>query len=388
MPTAHKPVLESLEPEPPPELHPSFMSVLVVEPQIINAGDEAKLTFRLQNSGDDNLHHVTVRRGRTLLDEPFDMTIGQERHFTFTTTHKTEGKKTVKVTATGIASNGESVRSEASAIVQVRPLPTSKPAPKPKPPIKLQVRGDIKALARAGDPERLLRCPICKVEVNARNLLQHFDRNHGLEPMPVVAPLKLGKVPEPQQPKPVAATLIKPQAIFTTVHILEGHMEAVNSVAFSPDGKTLASGAGSGLLWSNDNTVRLWRVSDGKLLNTLEGHTNWVRSVAFSPDGKTLASGSDDNTVRLWRVSDGKLRRTLEGLEGHTNNVMSVAFSPDGKTLASGSVDNTVRLWRVSDRKLRRTLEGHTDWVNSVAFSPDGTRLASGSDDNTVRLWG
>ena len=309
MPTAHKPVLESLEPEPPPELHPSFMSVLVVEPQIINAGDEAKLTFRLHNNGDDNLHRVTVRRGRTRLDEPFDMTIGQERHFTFTTTYKTEGKKTVKVTVTGVASNGESVRSEAIAIVQVRPPPTSKPAPKPKPPVKLK----------------------------------------------------------------------------STVRTLVGHTETVNSVAFSPDGKTLASGAGSGLLWSNDNTVRLWRVSDGKLLRTMEGHTNWVRSVAVSPDGKTLASGSDDNTVRLWRVLGRKLLRTLEG---HTNTVMGVAFSPDGKTLASGSDDSTVRLWRVSDGKLLRTLEGHTNTVMGVAFSPDGKTLASGSADNTVRLWG
>ena len=273
IPTAHKPVLESLEPEPPPELHPNFMSILVVEPQIINAGDEAKLTFRLHNNGDDNLHHVTVRRGRTLLDEPFDMTIGQERHFTFTTTHKTEGKKTVKVTVTGIASNGGSVRSEASAIVQVHPprltTPEYEPAPKSKSPVKLKVREDIKSLARSGNPERLLRCPICKVEVKARNLVRHIDRNHG---------------------------------IFTTVRILEGHMEPVNSVAFSPDGAIIASGAGGGLLWSNDNTVRLWQVSGKKLLRTMEGHTKWVLSVAFSPDGTILASGSGDKTVRLWQV--------------------------------------------------------------------------------------
>jgi WD40 repeat protein len=158
---------------------------------------------------------------------------------------------------------------------------------------------------------------------------------------------------------------------------LEGHTDSVWSVAFSPDGQTLASGGGS-------TTVRLWRVSDGALLRTLKGHRGWVRSVALSPDGQTLASGGGSTTVRLWRVSDGALLRTLKG---HRGWVRSVAFSPDGQTLASGSGDNTVRLRRVADGRLLRTLKGHADSVWSVAFSPDGQTLASGSADNTVRLW-
>jgi hypothetical protein len=109
-----------------------------------------------------------------------------------------------------------------------------------------------------------------------------------------------------------------------------------------------------------------------------------VRCLAFSPDGSLLASGSFDKTVRLWSVSDGKLLHTQEG---HTASVLGVAFSPDGKTLASGSVDGTVRLWRVADGSPIRVLQGHTDFVYAVAFSPDGKTLASGGADNAVRLW-
>jgi WD40 repeat protein/subtilase family serine protease len=171
------------------------------------------------------------------------------------------------------------------------------------------------------------------------------------------------------------------------VRTLTGHTGWVTSVAFSPDGRLLASASGS-WDWDGDRTVRLWRVSDGALVRTLTGHTDTVTSVAFSPDGSLLASGSDDSTIKLWRVSDGALVATLTG---HTGDVNSVAFSPDGSLIASGSGDRTIRLWRVSDGALVRTLTGHTDWVSSVAFSPDGRLLASASGswygDRTVRLW-
>ncbi|WP_251960483.1 WD40 domain-containing protein [Nostoc commune] len=156
-----------------------------------------------------------------------------------------------------------------------------------------------------------------------------------------------------------------------------GHSSWVKSVAFSPDGQTLASG-------SDDQTVKLWDVHDGKCLKTLQGHSNWVRSVAFSPDGQTLASGSEDQTVKLWDVHTGKCLTTLQG---NTNRVRTVAFSPDGETLASGSEKQTIKLWDIRDSKCLTTLQGHNNWVRSVAFSPDGKILASGSDDKTVKLW-
>jgi WD40 repeat protein len=166
----------------------------------------------------------------------------------------------------------------------------------------------------------------------------------------------------------------------TRVQVRPGTKSDMESMAFSPDGRTLA-------IATDDNTIILLDALRHNRIGTLKGHTDWVTSVAFSPDGRTLASGSRDHTVILWDVS--RRSRINAPMIGHTDVVASVAFSPDGRTLASGSRDHTVILWDVRDSPASRlaTLRGHADGVNTVAFSPDGRRLASGSNDTTIMLW-
>jgi len=151
-------------------------------------------------------------------------------------------------------------------------------------------------------------------------------------------------------------------------------------VAFSPDGHTLASG-GDGA------TVRLWDASSGTHLQTLTGHSGPVHALAWSPDGSLLASGGFDRQIRLWEMQEAQLETSVGMLVGHTNWVFSLAFAPDGRTLASASLDRTVKLWDVDSLSVRETLTGHTDLVFAVAWSPDGRLLASCGLDQTIWFW-
>lgn len=157
------------------------------------------------------------------------------------------------------------------------------------------------------------------------------------------------------------------------IGVLTGHQAQLTDIAFSPDGATLAS-------TSIDNTIRLWRLADQHEITTLTSNIGQPNRVTFSPDGSWLAAAGDQITA-IWDPHTG---RQIMTFPGHTGHVTAVAFSPDGRTLATGGDDRSVALWDLTDKAVVPTTGGS---VNGVAWSPDGTLIASVSDDGLVRLW-
>ncbi len=188
----------------------------------------------------------------------------------------------------------------------------------------------------------------------------------------VNATLQFGESPIPAAEGALHEAFSSIQAWLT----LKGHKEDVNSVAWSPDGKRLATG-------SSDRTIKVWDAAGGQELLSLKGHNGGVYSVAWSPDGTRLASGSLDGTVKIWYATGQELLT----LKGHQSGVDSVAWSPDGNRLATGSFDNTAKVWNAASGEERGTLRGHVAEIYKLAWSPDGKRLATASVDRTIKVW-
>jgi WD40 repeat protein len=162
--------------------------------------------------------------------------------------------------------------------------------------------------------------------------------------------------------------------------IQPGSPGKIFAAALSPDDRYLAIG---GFL-TPEGDIRLLDFQTGEVVAVFQGHKNVVHALAFSPDGRWLASGSADRTIRLWDVTS---RKCLRVLGGHEGSVLAVAFSPDGARLVSGSVDQNLHLWNAKTGELIQKMRHHTGGVRTVAFSRDGRFIASGSADWSVLLW-
>lgn len=160
------------------------------------------------------------------------------------------------------------------------------------------------------------------------------------------------------------------------VHSFNGDCFIKSICTHPTDKRTLATSA--------DSIIKIWNLEDGSLLHTLSGHHRNIHHIAFSQNGKYMASASSDKTIMLWDAHTYKHLRTLCG---HTDEVNHVSFSNDGKYIASASDDKTIKVWNVETGNCEKTLSGHNDGVKVVSFSPNNKLLVSASDGNTIKIW-
>jgi WD40 repeat protein len=164
-----------------------------------------------------------------------------------------------------------------------------------------------------------------------------------------------------------------------------GSEGAIDAAALSPDGKHVAVGGVPFGRGAHGVLIHLLDMDAGRVVGVIKGHKGSIADLAFSPDGRRLASASTDGTARVYELANGQ---TVQVFQGHRDRVSSLAFSPDGEHLLTGSADQTARIWSVATGNTEAELRGHQAPVESVACSRDGQTLATGSVDGTIRLWG
>jgi WD40 repeat protein/uncharacterized surface protein with fasciclin (FAS1) repeats len=160
------------------------------------------------------------------------------------------------------------------------------------------------------------------------------------------------------------------------VRVFSGHTQTVETVTFSPDGKLL-------LTASEDKTIRLWDIATGQIVHVFKDNEERIDSASFSPDGKAIAGVVEAQSVKIWEVASGKVLLTIS----QPNVVISAAFAPDGKHLVTGGLDHIARLWDVATGQQVQTFSGHSNNIGALQFSPDSKYLLTGSDDGTACIW-
>jgi WD40 repeat protein len=156
---------------------------------------------------------------------------------------------------------------------------------------------------------------------------------------------------------------------------LQGHSGPLTSIAFSPNGRFLASGGA-------DQVVKVWNIASKSEQHSFRGHSDWVTSVAFAKDGRAIVSASVDHSVLLWRFVEDEATHV-----GHTRQVTAVAVSNDGKMIASASEDRTVRLWNSATGIESHILVGHAGKITALAIAPDGRHIATAAQDRKIKIW-
>jgi len=178
-------------------------------------------------------------------------------------------------------------------------------------------------------------------------------------------------------PDPACASTPTPQvALQEAKFVFEGHTAAALSVAFSPDGRTVASG-------SVDDSVRLWSITQARLARVIQEHPFPIWRLKYAPNGATLYSGSTDGVIRAWQASTGRLARAFEG---HVGRITGLDVSKDGRRLASSAEDFTVRIWGLPNGVVEQVIDEGMAGVTGVHFTPDSQAVVWGEADGTLRI--